>query len=461
MESMRVVLCVSRALSVLLIFQTINFCIHAQANESWSAWLGDDGKSIASKVEIDFDLDKAPLKLVWEKEIGGGYSGPSIKNRKTFVMDWKLDDEAKTPGNPFERGQIPGIESVKCFEIVSGRKIWEYAYQEKYTMSYSAGPRATPIVDGAIVYALGAEGRLTALDLESGNVIWSKDFKKDYQVKTQVWGHAAHPLIFNNKLICLVGGTGNKGVVAFDKTTGHELWTALDLPDLGYCPPTIINRKGQKELLIWSGNGIYGLDLQSGEKIWDIPWKLRFALSVSTPRQYGNQLFFTAFYNGSKMLNLQTEKPTILWETKKISEKDTTHLHSIMSTPFLDKGSIFGVCSYGQLRCLDIESGNRIWESMEATTGGKLERWANVFFMKNGPGHRFMLFNETGFLIDAKLTRDGYEELGRMNLIKPNGKDMRRRPIVWSHPAVTDEFIVVRNDDSIRCYSLKEFGSLR
>lgn len=437
--------------------------IHAMDQDvgSWAAWLGDEGQSIASKNEINLNLNKAPLKLKWERKIGSGYSGPSIKDGKVFVMDWSLNTATKLPSNPFERGEIPGREGVKCFDLKTGKTLWEYSYKQRYTVSYSAGPRATPIVNDKVVYALGAEGRLTALHSDSGDVIWAKDFTKDYQVKTQIWGHAAHPLVYKNMLICMVGGREKKGVVAFDKKNGKEIWSSLELTDLGYCPPTIIKRKAQNELLIWSGKGIFGLEIGTGKIIWNIPWKLRFALSVATPRQYENKLFFTAFYNGSKMIDLSRDTPTVIWETKKTSEKDTTHLHSIMSTPFLQNGSIYGVCSYGQLRCLDIESGNRLWETLEATTGKNLERWANAFIMKNGSGTRFLLFNETGYLIDANLTRDGYSEIGRMNLIKPNGKDMRRRPIVWSHPAVSDENIVVRNDNSVRCFSLKDYGSLR
>ena len=45
------------------------------------------------------------------------------------------------------------------------------------------------------VYSLGAEGNLVCLDAEKGTVIWSRDFKKDFGVRTPMWGFAAHPLI--------------------------------------------------------------------------------------------------------------------------------------------------------------------------------------------------------------------------------------------------------------------------
>jgi outer membrane protein assembly factor BamB len=54
-----------------------------------------------------------------------------------------------------------------------------------------------------------------------------------------------------------------------------------------------------------------------------------------------------------------------------------------MTTPFLEDGYIYGVCSYGQLRCLKAESGQRVWETFKATTSGEPVRWANAFIVKN------------------------------------------------------------------------------
>src|SRR6185295_17972884 len=112
----------------------------------------------------------------------------------------------------------------------------------------------------------------------------------------------------------------------------------------------------------------------------------------------GDLLYVTSFYNGSVMIRLDAGKPaaTKLWQSKKASEKDTDALHTVMSTPFLEDGYIYGVCSYGQLRCLKADTGERVWETFAATTDGKPVRWATTFLVKNGD--RFFLFNEKGDL---------------------------------------------------------------
>ena len=50
------------------------------------------------------------------------------------------------------------------------------------------GPRSTPTVDGDRVYVLGAVGHLLALKVDTGEILWRKDFVKDYEASVPVWG---------------------------------------------------------------------------------------------------------------------------------------------------------------------------------------------------------------------------------------------------------------------------------
>ncbi len=123
-----------------------------------------------------------------------------------------------------------------------------------------------------------------------------------------------------------------------------------------------------------------------------------------------------------------------------------------MSTPFIEDGHIYGVCSYGELRCLKLDTGKRLWETFAATTtSDKPVRWANAFLIKHAG--RFFLANEQGALIIARLTPKGYEELSRTQLLKPTTADPRRT-VVWSHPAFANQCVFARNDEEIVCVSL-------
>src|SRR5207245_11756959 len=128
--------------------------------------------------------------------------------------------------------------------------------------------------------------------------------------------------------------------------------------------------------------------------------------------------------------------------------KDTIHLNAVMCTPFLEDGYIYGVCSYGQLRCLKAETGERIWETFAATTSGEPVRWANAFIVKNG--NRFFLFNEKGDLIIAKFSPKGYEEISRAHLLEPTTSDPGR-PVGCSHPAFAHRHLYARTATEILC----------
>ncbi|MDB6034025.1 MAG: Pyrrolo-quinoline quinone, partial [Verrucomicrobiales bacterium] len=256
------------------------------------------------------------------------------------------------------------------------------------------------------------------------------------------------------KLICLVGGDGST-VVAFDKDTGKELWKALSAKEPGYCPPMIFEAGGKRQLIIWHPQSLNSLDPDTGKLYWSQPYTARSGLTVPTPRKSGDRLFITSFYNGPMMLQLDSEKPEakVLWRGKGTGERNTDGIHSIISTPFFEGDYIYGVCSYGQLRCLKAATGERVWETFKATTGDKEVRWANAFLIKNGD--RFFLPNEKGDLIIAKLTPRGYDEISRTHLLDPTNRDPGRL-VVWSHPAFANRSVYARNDKEIVCASLAE-----
>jgi len=420
--------------------------------DDWPQWLGPkrDGVWREDGLVEKFPADGPPVR--WRVPIGGGYTGPAVADGRVYVMDRQLPAGGSNPKNAFDRSRIPGSERVLCLDAADGKELWKHEYDCPYTVSYAGGPRATPVVSGGKVYALGAEGNLWCLDAKTGQELWARDFKKDFNVPTPMWGFAGHPLIDGQKLICLVGGEGSVAV-AFDKDTGKELWRALSAREPGYAPPMIYEAGGKRQLILWHPEALNALDPETGAVLWSEPGTARSGLTVAAPRQSGDLLFVTSFYNGSVMMRLDAAKPaaTKIWQSKKVSEKDTDALHTIMSTPFVEGGHIYGVCSYGQLRCLRAETGERVWETFAATTGDKPVRWGHAFLVKQAD--RYFLFNEKGDLIIARLTPAGYEEISRAHLLDPTSPDPGRL-VVWSHPAFANRCVYARNDKEIVCVSL-------
>jgi outer membrane protein assembly factor BamB len=420
----------------------------------WPQWLGESRDSIWTETGImeRFPTQGPPIR--WRAKIGSGYAGPVVAKGRVYVMDRVLAQEASKPSDPFQRGSITGGERVLCLNEADGKILWQHQYDCAYTVSYPAGPRVAPLVSDGKVFTLGAEGSLYCLDAESGKPLWSHDFKKELGLKTPMWGFAGHPLLDGKKLICLAGGAGST-LIAFDRNTGKELWRSITTEEPGYSSPILCTAGGKKQVILWQPEGVDSVDPETGHVYWSVPFKSRSGLTVSTPRFSGDSLFCTSFYNGSIMLHLDPTKPAAetAWRTLKGNEKDTTHLNSIICTPFFDRGYIYGVCSYGQLRCLKAETGERVWETFQATTAGEPVRWANAFIIKNGT--RFFLFNEGGDLIIANLSPKGYEEISRAHLLAPANTDPGRA-VVWSHPAFANRCVYARNDNEIVCANLAE-----
>jgi outer membrane protein assembly factor BamB len=123
------------------------------------------------------------------------------------------------------------------------------------------------------------------------------------------------------------------------------------------------------------------------------------------------------------------------------------------STPLIDGGTIYGNdCEVGNLRAVNLATGERLWETFKPTTGGeRRESHGTAFITKNAD--RYFLFGETGDLVIARLTPEKYEEISRAHLLAPTNEAFGR-PVVWSHPAYANKCVFVRNDNEIVCVNL-------
>ena len=417
--------------------------------DDWPQFLGPQRDGIWRETGILEKFPEGGPKKLWSAKIGGGYGGPSVAGGKVFVADYSKNDDV-------------GVERVVCFDAKTGAELWATRYPVSYKIpgGYSSGPRCTPLIDGEFVYHVGAMGDLMCLALKDGEKIWSKNFVADYKAKVPIWGFASHPILDGDKLICVTGGTAENLVIAYDKKTGKELWQSQEITgDCGYAAVMIYDFDKVRTAVVWHQSAVVGLDPETGKRLWKYDFPVKFALTAPTPRQYGtDKLFITAFYDGPVLLKIAGDKAMPVWKGKSASEQadKTDGLHSIMPTPFIVDGHIYGVCSYGELRCLKADTGERLWSTRKPTVGtpmeeGKPTRWGNAFLVRHED--RFFIFNEKGELVIAKLTPKDYEEIDRAAIVAPTNKDAGRKT-VWVHPAFAGKKMYVRNDIELVCVDL-------
>ncbi|MDA1142371.1 MAG: PQQ-like beta-propeller repeat protein [Planctomycetota bacterium] len=407
--------------------------------DEWPQWRGPNRDGVWNEKGIVQKFAGPEITVKWRAPISSGYSGPTVADGKVYVSDRIIEPKQQ--------------ERVHCFDWKTGNKIWTHAYDCIYAkVGYTAGPRAAVLIHEGRAYSLGSMGHFNCLDAAGGKVLWEKDLNTLYKISMPIWGIAASPIIEGNNVIVHIGGAENASLVAFDKGTGTEVWKAH--PDrAAYSSPIVIDQAGKRVLVIWTGDNVLGLNPQSGEAYWKHPFKPeRMVLAVASPVLHQGHLFFTGFYDGSLLLRLGTDTPTVtqVWRRIGKSEQATDSLHSIISTPIIIGDAIYGVDSYGEFRCLDFKTGDRIWEDQTAT---RKARWSNIHFVRNGD--KVWMFNETGDLIIGELTRKGFNEISRSHLIEPTLDQLRQRGgVCWSHPAFAYRHVFARNDKELVCAGL-------
>jgi outer membrane protein assembly factor BamB len=426
--------------------------------DDWPQWMGPrrDGVWREDGIVQRFPSNGPPVR--WRAPIHGGYSGPAVVGNRLFVLDRVAGKMPERKRGDRGLPQIPGDERVVCLDATSGKAIWQHTYDCAYRIDYPSGPRTTPLVAEGRIYTLGAMGDLRCLHADDGTLVWSRQFLRDFELtEPPLWGWAGHPLLDGERLICLVGGS-NSVVVAFHKDTGKELWRALTAVEIGYVPPVIYTVNGRRQLIIWHPDAVSGLDPETGKVLWSHPYPVggkpqRPEVTIAMPRLDGDRLFVTCYYQGSLLLQLADAEPKLVWNRRSTSKSTfNAGLHSVMVTPVIKDGYIYGVCGYGELRCLDAATGERQWETY-AATGGKKGFFATAFIVQHQD--RVFLWNDQGELILANLKPQGFEELSRAKLLEPL-ENTRGRTILWCHPAFANRCAYMHNGKEMICVSLAD-----
>ena len=446
-----------RTILFLGLFQCISLLARA---DDWPQWLGPQRDGVWRETGIVEKFpDGRPEGALARRRSAAATAGPPWPTGSVYVMDRQLADGREIPATPSSAAQFRGKRTRALPRTKPTAKIlWKHEYDCPYDVSYAAGPRVTPTGRRRQSLYPRREGDLFCLDATSGNGPLVARLQEGLsRAQDADLGLCRSSALDGNKLICLVGGDGSVAV-AFDKDTGKELWRALSAQGAGLLPAHDDHKPAASGS---SSSGIprrsTALDPETG-KVYLVASAARSApaCTIPTPRQSGDLLFLTSFYNGSTCFRSTASQPDATSRGRgKVSETNTDTLHSLMATPLIEDGYIYGVV---QLRPVALpEAGDRRARSGKpskptgALAKSATNRWGNAFLIKHGD--RFFLFNEKGDLIIAKLSPKGYEEISRAHLLDPTNRDPRPL-VVWSHPAFANKCVYARNDKEIVCVSL-------
>jgi outer membrane protein assembly factor BamB len=397
----------------------------------WPQWRGPDRDGIWKETGIVSSFDSSKLEPVWSSPVGSGYSGPTVSGGRVYLTS-RLEEPEQ-------------VEQIHCVDELTGKEIWKYVYACEYQdIGYPLGPRASVTIDDGKAFALGAMGRFHCLDAVTGKLIWKKNLTVDYDANTPIWGIASSPLVDGAHVYLQVGGQPDACIVAFDRNSGKEQWRSLD-GMASYSAPRFIQQGGERLLLVWTGDWLAALDPATGVPVWKQAFeraKMVINVADAVVDKATDRIFLSSFYDGSYLYKLDAKAAELLWSRRGRSEVNTDALHSIIMTSVIRDNFVYGIDSYGEFRCLDLENGDRVWSDQTLLEKG---RWATAFFVQNG--EHTWIFTEKGDLIIAKLTPVGFERISTTHIIDPTTFLPRRSGnILWSHPAYANKHIFVRND---------------
>jgi outer membrane protein assembly factor BamB len=419
---------------LLLLLCCCVFCALAPATaEDWPQWRGparDNTWHEQQGIMETFPADG--LKVRWRVPVGHSWSSPVIAEGRVYITDVLLEKPKVT-------------ERLLCIDEISGKVLWTHEHDAAYpdwvfTAGQENGPSVTPIAEGGKVWMLGAIGGLYCLDAKTGAMLWHKDLVQAYGIGG--FSTNASPLIDGEKLILIIGGKPDAGVVALQKDTGVELWHTLDEPSAN-SSPILVEAAGRRQLIVWTQQSMSALDPADGAVLWRHRFLTSSDNAVSTPVVRGDLLLI-----GGLMLKLDQDKAgsTVLWpDTKAV----TRRVLSNTSTAMLNEDHVYSATTKGELVCLDAKTGTKVWSKDGLTSKPS---GAAIHFFPNG--NSVLLYTDEGNLIRAKLTPQGYEEISRVKLLEPV-YPFSGRKLCWSPPAFANGHVFVRNEKELVCAELK------
>jgi outer membrane protein assembly factor BamB len=353
------------------------------------------------------------LRPIWKQLIGLGYSSFVAAGGRLFTIERRRNREL-----------------VVCYDAATGREIWTRDWDAG--RGTGDGPRATPTWHEGRVYALGAEGHLAVLDARTGTPVWQRNILTDNGAENLSWGMAASPLVVDDKVIVLPGGTNGQSVVAYHKDTGARLWSVLN-DHQAYTTPMIATLVGLRQIVIVTAERAVGLTVDAGRLLWEHPWVTDYGVNAAQPIVVGeNRLFLSAGYgHGAEVLELTREGDRLavrsVWHNTRMKNK--------FASSVLHEGYIYGL-DEAILACIDAATGDLKWK------GGRYGYGQIVL----ASGH-VIVAAENGDLALVRATPTSHQEVARFAAIE--GK-------TWNHPALADGRLFIRNGDEMAAFDLRQ-----
>ena len=368
--------------------------------EDWPHWRGARFDGI-SKETIPEKLPDS-LPILWTADVGIGFSAFAVVGNRVLTM-----------------GNADGKDTVWCLDAESGDVLWKHRYDCALDpLYYEGGPGGTPtVVDGA-VYTLSKKGHAFRLNLETGNVEWSRDLVKDHGLELPEWSFAGSAYVEEDLVVLNAGRRG----IALSRETGETVWMP-DSETSGYATVVPFSPKPDEPMqhLLFSAKSLLSIDITDGKLHWEYPWKSSRDVNAADPLVIGNEVVVSSSAGTQRLRpNSDGSAPEIVWEQKDLKWYFNPgvlidgHIYSLHGTTHRPT----------ELTCTDAATGEPLWSEEGFGSGGLI-----------AAGKHLVVF-DLGTLTIFPASEEGFEPILRQTLL--DGK-------CWTTPVVANSRIFCRN----------------
>ena len=387
----------------------------------WPQWHGPNRDNVSTETGLLAAWPAGGPSLTWKATgLGGGYASVAVVDGKIFTS-----------------GDFTNGAAVLALDAKTGAQLWQAPLGKAGGGAGFPGPRATPTVDGKLVYALGQFGDLVCLQTSDGKEVWRKSLAGDFGGKMMSgWGNSESPLVLGDKLLCTPGGAAGT-VVALNKKTGALLWRSAELTDAA-AYSSLISAKiaGKLQVIVVTGAHVAGIDPDTGKLLWSAPRTGATAVAP-TPICKDDCVFVTSGYGAGCNLFKITLTGKEFQAAEVYANKEMINHHGGVVLVGQD---VYGFSDGKGWTCLDFKTGQGVWDSKKLGKGTLL----------CADGHLYLRGENGGTLVLIEAAPTGWQETGRFD-----PPDWSKKS-AWAHLVVSNGKLFVRDQDALLCYDIKK-----
>jgi outer membrane protein assembly factor BamB len=317
-------------------------------------------------------------------------------------------------------------EVMSALETESGRVLWQKGYPTPFTMSpgsapHGAGPKSTPAYANGKLYSIGMTGIVTALDAADGRQLWQKPASP---IATLYTTHSFSPIVDRGLVIFHVGGHSKGALTAFNAETGEVKWQ-WDGDGPAYASPIIVDVDGTRQLITFTQDNLIAVAVSTGELLWKRPYSVPYTQNNITPIFHNQTLIISGLEQ--PVVALRIVKRNGRWDTENVWENKDVSLS--MSNAVVSGDTLFGMSSRnsGQFFALDAKTGRTLWT-------GPPRQGANAAIIRGGDV--LFLLKDDAELIVARANPTRFEQLRTYTVADS---------ATWAQPTVSGNRVLVKD----------------